>query len=82
MTTEVQMDRYKSHKEVYAFQIVRIEAGDSFSSLIGDRCSVTVDQAYLEKHQPQVSGYYVKYVDGYESWSPAEAFEDGYTKIE
>ena len=27
-------------------------------------------------------GYYVRYPDGYESWSPAEAFEDGYTLVE
>lgn len=27
-------------------------------------------------------GYYVRYQDGYESWSPAEAFETGYVRIE
>lgn len=27
-----------------------------------------------------VGGYYVEYDDGYMSWSPARAFEDGYTK--
>lgn len=26
-------------------------------------------------------GYYVVYDDGYKSWSPAKAFEEGYTKI-
>lgn len=26
-------------------------------------------------------GYYVRYVDGYESWSPSEAFEAGYSLI-
>ena len=81
MNESVQIDRYKSHKEVNAFQIARIEAGDSFSLMIGDYCSVTVDQTYMDKHKPQVGGYYVRYVDGYESWSPADAFEEGYTKI-
>lgn len=27
------------------------------------------------------NGYYVVYEDGYASWSPTKAFEDGYTKI-
>ena len=26
-------------------------------------------------------GYYVQYDGGYQSWSPTQAFEDGYTKI-
>jgi hypothetical protein len=26
-------------------------------------------------------GYYVKYADGYESWSPTKAFEEGYTQV-
>lgn len=30
----------------------------------------------------KVGGYYVVYEDGYESWSPAEAFEKGYTLIQ
>lgn len=29
-----------------------------------------------------IGGYYVKYPSGYESWSPAEDFEDGYTLLE
>ena len=40
-----------------------------------------VTAAYVNKHQPRVGGYYVQYADGYESWSPAEAFEEGYTRI-
>lgn len=26
-------------------------------------------------------GYYVRYADGYESWSPTKAFEEGYTRV-
>lgn len=75
------MNRYKSHKEVDAFLIDEIVPGDAFTSLLGiDGSSVTVDRAYMDKHKPQVGGYYVRYADGYESWSPAEAFEEGYTK--
>lgn len=43
---------------------------------------VSVDLAYMEKHKPQIGGYYVVYPDGYKSWSPAQAFESGYTRVE
>ena len=77
------MDRYKSHKEVEAFKIVNIVPLPSLkrTDLIGIGIGVTVDQAYIDKHKPAVGGYYVRYADGYESWSPAAAFEAGYTKI-
>ena len=41
----------------------------------------TVSTAFVQKHNPQVGGYYVVYKDGYKSFSPAEAFEDGYTAL-
>ncbi len=34
---------------------------------------------YFEKHTPEVGGYFVQYKDGYKSFSPAAAFEEGYT---
>ena len=76
------MDRYRSHKVVEAFKIVAIEEGDQQETthLIGEENRILVSHAYMDKHKPQVDGYYVRYPDGYESWSPAEAFEDGYTK--
>jgi hypothetical protein len=40
-----------------------------------------VSEEYVDKHNPQAGGYYVVYKDGYKSFSPAEAFEEGYTKI-
>ena len=35
----------------------------------------------VEKHNPEAGGYYVVYEDGYKSFSPAKAFEEGYTRI-
>ena len=35
----------------------------------------------LEKSAPGVGGYFVRYEDGYESFSPAAAFEGGHTPI-
>lgn len=39
-----------------------------------------VSREYVLKHNPKVGGYYVVYADGYKSWSPAQAFEEGYTR--
>lgn len=36
---------------------------------------------YVNKHKPEAGGYYVSYDDGYKSYSPAKAFEEGYTRI-
>lgn len=40
-----------------------------------------VDDAYVQKHNPQAGGYFVVYADGYKSFSPSQAFEEGYTLI-
>lgn len=40
-----------------------------------------VTAAYLAKHKPKVGGYWVQYKDGYQSFSPADAFEEGYMRI-
>lgn len=40
-----------------------------------------VSRKYILKHNPQVGGYFVVYADGYQSWSPAQAFEGGYSRI-
>lgn len=42
---------------------------------------IPFDAAYYRKHKPEAGGYYVVYADGYKSFSPAKAFEDGYTRI-
>lgn len=36
---------------------------------------------WFRKHNPKKGGYLVVYKDGYESYSPAEAFEDGYSRV-
>ncbi len=42
---------------------------------------INVSREYVLKHTPQAGGYYVVYSDGYQSWSPADAFESGYTLV-
>lgn len=85
MGTEAEMPKYKCYKEVYALKIKEIALAEDGSAIITPeeepyaRFYVSAD--YMQKHDPQVGGYYVVYKDGYKSFSPAEAFESGYEKI-
>lgn len=82
-TTTRGLPRYRCHKEVQAAKITRVEALH-VPHLVLDvgRDPVGVDPSWLEKHKPEVGGYYVRYEDGYTSYSPAEVFEKGYALIE
>ena len=40
-----------------------------------------VPAEFVTKHKPQAGGYFVVYDDGYKSYSPAAAFESGYSLI-
>lgn len=80
--TEVEMPRFRCHKEVSAFKIESIRPiVDGGAALSGMGLHVQVDRDYVERHKPSIGGYYIQYEDGYKSWSPAKAFEDGYTRI-
>ncbi len=86
-----EMPKYRSHKEVWALKISEIqdhtppgqESDGSRTIVPADEgfAPFRVDLDYMRKHSPQAGGYYVVYQDGYKSWSPAEAFEGGYTRI-
>lgn len=84
------MDRYKCHKEVQAIKIIEIEqdTDPNLFWIVGESkrphlesVQVWVDLDWLAKHKPKVGGYFVQYSDGYRSYSPADAFEAGYTFI-
>jgi hypothetical protein len=91
----MEMPKYRSHKEVWALKIVDVKKDRDAAAKEGretdgsatlffedDRyVPIKVPHDYVRKHNPQPGGYYVVYKDGYKSWSPAEAFESGYTKI-
>jgi hypothetical protein len=90
-----QMPRYVAHKKVWALKIAEL-ALEAPSGDIGEAgplgaiitpadsryAPFKVDAAYVEKHSPKLGGYYVVYEDGYKSFSPAEAFEQGYTALD
>ena len=84
------LPRWKCHKEVHAFKIREIKStavgdtksdGSAFLVSADDGGTIRVTAEFMRKHRPQIGGYYVRYEDGYESFSPANAFEDGYTRI-
>jgi len=82
------LPKYQCHKVVKAAKIVSISGainpalGLSVTTLNFSEGSVDVDGYYLTKHKPEIGGYYVLYEDGYESFSPAEAFESGYSLLQ
>lgn len=94
--TASKMPRYVCHKKVWALKIAGITLDRDIAKLDGDRetdgsgvitpaedgyAPFKVDHSYLAKHKPEVGGYYVVYEDGYKSFSPAKAFEDGYARV-
>jgi hypothetical protein len=89
--TQTPMPCYQSHKKVWALKIATIELlpvkhPDEVPAAIITPAEpgygpFFVDSVYMGKHDPKVGGYYVQYADGYKSWSPAQAFEEGYTRI-
>jgi hypothetical protein len=68
-------DGGNEHEHVYDEPRLTYEASP------GRYFEIPVTVEYLAKHQPVAGGYYVRYEDGYESFSPAKAFEDGYSLL-
>lgn len=86
---QAQMPRYQCHKKVWALKIKEIKRAPSGNATVthslvfkeGAYAPLNVSLEYIDKHSPQAGGYYVVYDDGYKSYSPAKAFEDGYTRL-
>jgi len=82
--SKIQLPRYKCHEEVTAAKIERIWFDGIESKilieLVGFRyATIELSQEFFNKHRPRPGGYFVQYDDGYQSFSPADAFESGYT---
>lgn len=86
-STSAEMPKYKCHKEVWALKIDSLKARvpDDGTLLLTPAeqgyAAFILDADFVAKHKPETGGYYVVYDDGYKSFSPAKAFEDGYTKL-
>jgi hypothetical protein len=83
-----QMPQYQSHKKVWALKIATVEdhPGDAENVTLVFADSKTyaprlTARAVVSRYMPKAGDYFVVYDDGYESISPAKAFEEGYTRI-
>lgn len=85
-----ELARYRSHKIVHAAKIMLVSnpdesAGFEIRVALEGGAWRSIDQAWIRKHCPAggtiVGGYFVEYEDGYTSWSPAKAFEEGYVRL-
>lgn len=82
-----EMPRYKSHKEVWALKISAVEIHEDRAATIAPAddgyAPFTTPAGWGDRFHGNEDdlGYYVVYKDGYTSWSPTEAFKDGYSRI-
>lgn len=72
------LPQYTCHKVVSALKIAAIK-GNIIVPENTEYLPFTMLKTWFNKHNPHVGGYYIEYVDGYKSFSPAGAFERGYT---
>ena len=76
---------WKCHKIVKAGKITAF--GPDWSGPVtvedanGATCKVDMPPNAFARGRPNLGDYIVIYDDGYKSWSPAKAFEDGYARI-
>ena len=92
---ETEMPKYKCIKDVWALKIKSIVFDSDLAAQSGretdgsatftpkDDCyaPIRLSAEFVHKHKPVEGGYYVVYKDGYQSFSPAVAFEEGYVLI-
>lgn len=87
------MPQYQCHKKVWALKIKEIKPyqstplsddGKVQTQVVVEEpfAPIKVDMALVDKMKPEPGWYYVVYEDRYESFSPAESFEKGYTLIQ
>ena len=81
-----ELPKYRCIKEVNALKIAKVEreadGGATLRFNLARYAPIKTSPAYVAKHDPQAGGYFVVYRDGYQSRSPADAFESGYVTKE
>ena len=80
------LPQYRCYKVVGAVEIMRLEelnmdGGMTLHPVNTDTKPFYITQEFIDRHKPQVGGYFVEYEDGYQSFSPANVFESGYDPI-
>lgn len=80
MSDLTSLPRYICHKTVHAAKIVAIDFGERLD--LAPHGVREVGASWIARHGACVGGYFVVYEDGYISFSPAQAFEGGYTRVD
>lgn len=80
------MPKYRSHKEVWAAKISNIDVGETNTKIsFKDSDDINfITNEYVKmttRYRPIEGDYLVVYPDGYQAFSPAKAFEEGYEVI-
>ena len=81
---QIEMPKYVCHKTVHALKIGSIVNQGGEVVIVPENtryAPFSIDDAYIQKHKPSAGGYYVVYADGYKSFSPGQAFEEGYHQL-
>jgi len=82
---QAEMPLYVSHKKVWALEIAAV--GESLNGLrsLAFRDEgfqgVCVPEEMFSRYVPVPGDFYVVYADGYKSFSPRQAFLEGYSRI-
>lgn len=79
------LPRYQCHKQVNALQISGIfpnPRGIELHFVDDSVIPFQMTQDWYNKHVPHVGGYLVAYDDGYLSFSPADVFHAGYSRMD
>lgn len=85
-----ELKRWKCHKVIQAARIIGLDPEDrvildpqhvDLKRTFADRDECQPPKDWYDRFRGKKDGYYVIYEDGYTSWSPAEAFESGYSEI-
>jgi hypothetical protein len=83
---EGEMPRYRSHKKVWALEIKHVNrtvpGKVTVSWMDAGYAPITFDEndPIFSRYKPIQRDFYVVYADGYQSWSPRNAFLEGYTR--
>lgn len=87
MSASSEMPRYVSHKKVWALEIEGLGplcgSGDismAFKDPGFENIVFGADDDIFARYKPVAGDFYVVYADGYKSFSPRNAFIEGYTR--
>jgi hypothetical protein len=78
--SQIAMPRYKSSKIVAALEIASVE-GHTLTFVEAGYAPIEAPAEMFLRYTPVPGDRYMVYPDGYKSFSPKKAFEEGYERI-